>query len=178
MCVPAFFDALVGKEVTLYVNEEDERVVYPFRAAEYLGTPAVCRDLTGRAPGWALEFERADQAREARLAAAESRRNRRESTARVLGGRRTNQLLSERQQATRDTLRQEEENKQAELMTPSDRLFLRALEAVRSGAHESGTTPAADDDMDPSIEEEAFIPVQPPIVRFANEGSRQMSAHD
>src|SRR6266851_4863974 len=99
-----------------------------------------------------------------RLAAAESRANRRLSGTRLLRCRRANQVRSAQQQATRDTLRQEEENKQAELRTPRDRLFLRALEAVRSGTRDPGLIPLADDDMNRSTDEESFTPVQPPIV--------------
>jgi len=166
---PGVFEALVGKEVTLYVNDEDERVVYPFHEAAYLGTPAVCRDLTGRTPGWTLQLERADHDREARLAAAESRANRRQSGACLMRSRRENQLRSERQQATRDTLRQDDENKHAELMTPRDRLFLRALEAVHSGASQQGVIPRDGDRTEPGLEE-PFTPVRPPIVRFVNDG--------
>ena len=160
---PGVFEALVGKEVTLYVNEEDERVVYPFYNAEYLGVPAVCRDLTSCAPGWALELEGADQARQARIAASDSRANRRNSAARSLKGRRSNLLRSERQQSTREALRQEAENKQAELMTPRDRLFLRALQTARSDVYEGV---AADADLDGSRDEEPYTPIQPPVVRF------------
>jgi hypothetical protein len=165
---PGVFEALVGKEVTLYVNDEDQRVVYPFHEAAYLGTPAVCRDLTGRTPGWTLQLERADHDRQTRLAAAESRANRRQSGARLMRGRRENQLRSERQQATRDTLRQDDENKHAELMTPRDRLFLRALEAVHSGATQQRVIPHDGDRTEPGLEE-PFTPVRPPIVRFVND---------
>src|SRR5207245_9208611 len=127
---PAVFEALVGKEVTLYVNEEDERFVYPFHEAAYLGTPAVCRDLTERAPAWVLDQERALHSRERKVAATESRANRRASAARIGQGRRTNRVRSQQQQATRETVRQDEENKRAELMTPRDRLFLRTLEGL------------------------------------------------
>ena len=42
---PGVFEALVGKEVTLYVNEEDERVVYPFAGVLFC---VVVRDDTPR----------------------------------------------------------------------------------------------------------------------------------
>jgi hypothetical protein len=167
---PGVFEPLVGKEVTLYVNEEDERVVYPFHEAAYVGTPAVCRDLTERAPAWVSDHERALHARERKVAATESRGNRRASAGRIGQGRRTNRLRSQQQQATRETVLQDEENKRAELMTPRDRLFLRALEGVRPRAfekHPTGDTVQVSHGM-----EEPFTPLQPPTVRFeANGGS-------
>ncbi len=152
------------------MNEEDERVVYPFHEAAYVGTPAVCRDLTERSPSWVLDDERALQSREKRVAATESRANRRTSAGRIGQGRRANRLRSEQQRATRDTVLQDEENKRAELMTPRDRLFLRALEGVRSGAFEK--QPTDDSDRQSSKMEEPFTPLQAPTVRFeANGGS-------
>ena len=128
----------------------------------------MCRDLAERSPAWVLDHERALQSGEKRVAVTESRANRRASAGRIGQGRRTNRLRSQQQQTTRETVLQDEENKRAELMTPQDRLFLRALESVWPGAFEK--QPTGDTDQVSHRTEEPFTPMQPPSVRFEASG--------
>jgi hypothetical protein len=64
----------------------------------------------------------------------------------------------------------DDENKRSELMTPRDRLFLRALEAVRSGTPELERAPRSGDELEQMMEE-PFTPVEPPTMRFTSSGA-------